>query len=353
VTPRARGFTLLELMVALALSGIVMVAVAGVMIAAKRQAIRNEARAVMSLESAFVSQLLAEDLRAGGLGVPGAGNVSVNGVGPFAGVVLAANPASIMVLGDRPRPDAQYNTFSLLNLRETGGGSSRHFYMLNESNGACAPENGSTNCSIGDHSLFFPGIGNVCDTTAAAWFGPAGRACPWGMKRLRGGESFQIVANSGEWANLEFEASLHDHDIISMIGTNGTAPPGWGTAMTDMPLAAGQGWVTTLDRVVWRFDAGTNRLVRNQCWGPAQPADGAWANVAAPAGVPGATCTGEEVMLENVESVAFSYFDGTGAPATDADIDRVEWAVTLRRDFDTKSTRHTFRGAAGIRNAFQ
>jgi hypothetical protein len=120
-----------------------------------------------------------------------------------------------------------------------------------------------------------------------------------------------------------------------------------------MPFQAlGQPWVASIDRVYWRFDAGTGRLLRRQCYGRADPAHPSWTASSAgdPAAVPGTRCTREETMARDVEAVSFAYFDQAGVATSDpALVRRVDWRAAMHRSVHGRSVRHDVSGTVDLR----
>lgn len=390
---RARGFTLLELAVGLGLAVIVTSAavavMANVLLSNKRQRLHSE----LQRDAEFVGQLLTQDLRQAGLGVPSGVHVQDDGGTPALRVygtgsngtatdlpigarrVLVAGADEVGILGDLARPDSNYAVFGPLANNFTGSARDSIAWH-NESNGTCVPTNGS--CSMLDDSTFFAGSGaSACSTAGTE------ETCPWGLRRLAVTEPIQIVDGRGNWSHSRraagaFDNAAHNRVLSMQLGrvfdfqgnnwqndSAGAGPAGFN----------GQGWVTTLDRVFYRTTASgsSNVIERNQCFGDPDPNDADWPSgnavpaspqgIATPVTAPVTStgnfaCTGWETVARNVSSVAFSYFDGAGAAATvataaDRDtIRRIEWVITFQSAdiIANRPVTYTLMGAVALNN---
>lgn len=382
-----KGFTLIELAVGMVLGLVVIGAITGVLASTMQQNGRQRAVGDLSRDAHFASQLLVQDLRQAGIGVPTGSHVQqecdaggTNCVFPYgtapkpsrflARRVLVAGASELGIVGDMPRVDASYNAFGPLHNRVTGPDRDTIAWHT-ENNGTCVP-NTTPDCDTRVASLFFPGAGgNACSAA-----NPNERTCPWGMRRVLADERIQVVDGGGNWAHaavanpiavtsdaahknvvglrlsLAFDlgAPSLNNDVNDTVWTNDLAGDGPGGVV-------GQGFVTTIDRVFYQVQSG--RLVRTQCSGDPDPSNSAWppANVnAIPSPIPASltytppvtdgalseatTCVGPEVVARNVLSVAFTYFDGSGNPLTSFpseaeknSIRRIAWKMVLRRTF--------------------
>lgn len=340
-----RGFTILELLVGLTVSAIVLAAVVHIfrdtMVAQRRQRVRAE----LARQGAFLGNMLHRELRVIGLGRPT--GTSVIGGQPAPVAISFAGDRALGFVADLPRPDATFSTFGFLEDRPAGFG---RIMFHTDQNGACAPDGGA--CPIETSSTLYRGDGATCASAAGD------RTCPWGNKRLRPDEVFQVVAGNGSWTNV-----APDGGALSMLPTpaldggtvrglvldttiNAARAQGWPATWTnftrgDAPVdIRGQGFVATLDRVFYRHcgvacpgGSGLNRVLeRRQCWGPVVSNDAAWPGNAVntneadllggafdPAAAPGAECTPWEVVARDVETVTFSYFRERTANPTNAD----------------------------------
>lgn len=138
----ARGFTLLEMIIALSLAAAVLTMTVAVLFDVSRDSRRNRVRAAMSREGTFIGELLALELRQAGAGVPRGAHIqdSYGGAGTteFYANVIVAGTDQIGIVGDFPRPDANYNTFGILDGAQASTGD-RLVGWHTENNGTCMP----------------------------------------------------------------------------------------------------------------------------------------------------------------------------------------------------------------------
>jgi hypothetical protein len=157
-------------------------------------------------------------------------------------------------------------------------------------------------------------------------------------------------------------------DVFDPI--DGTTAPVWpnDTAVARPGGVPGQGFVATLDRVFYSL-VGTD-LVRKQCWGAPDPAQGGWPSAtvnsvpAAPqlvaaTGVPVNECTDNEVVAKNVSGLAFTYFDNLGAPVAlaavcaataKATIARIDYTINFSVTVDGRPVTHQVGGSVRLTN---
>lgn len=383
-----RGFTLMELAVGIALSAVVIGAVTGLLASTMQQNGRQRAVSELARDGAFASQILVQDIRQAGIGVPTGVHIQqecdaggTNCLFPYgttpkpprflARRVLVAGANELGVLGDLPRVDASYGAFGPLHNRVTGAPRNSVAWHT-ENNGTCLP-NSTPDCDTRVASLFFPAAGGSACSVAA----PNVRTCPWGMRRVLGGERIQIVDGGGNWSHAAVAspiAVIADAAHNNVVGlslslsfdlgapslNNDVNDTVWGNALAgDGPAGlVGQGWVTTLDRVFFRVVAG--KLTRTQCVGDPDPNNAAWPPpnvntipatltytppVSDGAQTQVTTCVGPEVIARNVLSAAFTYFDAAGNPLTSFpteaeknNVKRIAWKLTLRRTFPGAAT---------------
>lgn len=362
-----RGATLIELMVSLALLAIVLTVTVNLLVGSIRSGSRARARADLARQGLFASEVMHQELRMAGLGVPlpsgnhiadayaGAGDTN------FDTVVILANATQVGVVGDLPRPDAQYNALGLLHNRP--GGSQHNVMWENENNGRCVPDSGGSSCSTATTSRFFPGE-DGCDSTGDG----ADRTCPWGMKRVAPSERIQVVAGSHAWTHAgllnayTMDAIGVPNAVISLRLASDWDPSWPNVDNDDFPVGiSGAGFVTTLDRVFFALQ-GTD-LVRIQCRGDPDPQSANWPNLATnalptmanlaftPVGGTANVCVGPEVIAKNVASLTFTYFDAAGAVAGTKDaVRRIVWTMVLRRTVLGRTVTQDIVGSAAIRN---
>lgn len=348
-------------MVSLAIAGILLAALMQIVVDANRAGRRTRVRAELANAGVIAATMLKNDLGAAGLGVPSAvEEVSLGKA--FGSAVLVAAPTGVGIVGDLARPDANYNTFGFLVDRAPNGGHDHHVSWTTENSGTCVV--GTPHCDTATTSLFFPGEAG-CDSESAA---TTDRTCPWGLKRLRGGEPFQVVAGNRRWFSATNKATLevHNHGSALFVHTGNALPGTWANnGPSTLPNAgAGQGWVTTLDRVFWRYNSTSRTLERIQCWGAPDPTNANWP-VLTSTSIPNTPCASPfqgmsayETIARNVDSVAFTYFDANdvavNSPSTaalKATIRRVEFRILFRRAVGPISVQHEAVGGVFLSGA--
>ena len=366
---RARGFSLVEVAVAIACAGVILTVVVSTYSVAVRNERETEMRASMIRQGAYVAAILDKEIAQAGTGVPRGPHIvdayDGAGVTQFYAAVIVGAASQIGIVADLPRPDAQYNAFGLMHNRF--GTNQHHIMWHTENNGICAPDN-VPSCTTGQTSLFFPGeVG--CNTTSAA----ADRTCPWGMRRVEAGERIQVVAGDGSWTHQAMDAplSMHNHGGLFLPRLQFDWDPVW---PNDSPTAApvgvgGVGWVASVDRVFYRLN-GTN-IERIQCFGDPSPSNANFPNATAtaipastvtpaPAGsnTAASTCVGPEVVAQNVASLTFTYFDDTNTAmalplatgATKSLVRRVDYVIEFSRTVLSRPVQHAVVGTIRIRN---
>jgi prepilin-type N-terminal cleavage/methylation domain-containing protein len=377
---RARGFTLIEIVVSLSISLAILALATSLVVGSLRDARRARVRAELARDGQLLDRMLRTELPQIGLGVPNSRNIDpaygTSGASTFYAKVLVAAPEQLGFLADLPRPDAQMSPFGLLTSRPAGGRD--RVFWLNDSTGSCQPDNGAGSCAIADASLLFHG-----ETTGPCTTSASDRACPWSMKRLAPGEPFQVVAGDGSWtaALMPLAPTLANSGAtpsLPALKLSSPWPSSWPNQNPgDAPGGLrGQGYVTTIDRVFYVFVAPSSdtpgSVFRVQCWGDPDPQNDAWPGPtqttvpplstlkfgATPGGTGAAqTCTDAEVVARHVQRVAFRYFDVLDVELTDLDsavekasVRRIDYEVVLARDHDGRSLEEQLTGSVAIRN---
>jgi len=366
---RLRGATLIELMVSLALLAVVLSVTVGLIVGSIQTGHRARVRASLARQGQFVNTLLGSELRMAGLGVPFSSGTHIDdayaggGDTTFDTNVILATASAVGVVGDFPRPEAQYNTLGAID--DHPGGDKSSVYWHTENNGGCAPQTGTGSCNTGDFSPFFPGE-NGCSTTGSF----ADRTCPWGMRRASLGEHIQVVSGAMRWTHAQIVTS---GTSMKTNGANGnlflklatTWNAVWPNDTQDSAPNAvtGQGFVTTIDRVFYVFDGTAQTISRIQCNGDPDPQNANWPNLSTntlpstaslqltPTGGAANTCTGPEIIAKNVLSCQFSYFDNLGVTTTAKNlVRRVDWVIKMRAVVDGRNVEQDVVGSANIRN---
>ncbi len=333
-----RGFTLLEVTVGVAVSIAVLSIAMGLFVQVAFAGKRARTKAELAREALFVEETLGRDLRVAGLGVPRGTKAFGGAADVFRAPLVRIDANEVELLADMPLPDASHATFGFLRGRPTG---SRTLLAWDDEN----------------TRFFFPG-------EAPCTADPEARTCAWGGKRAAAGAHLVIAAGDGAWDPVQVAQpramGAEIFDPATGVGgqpglrLHATAASTWPMdSFAAMPFSAlGQPWVASIDRVYWRFDAGTKRLLRRQCSGRADPADAAWAasSSADPAAVPGTRCTREETMARDVSATTFAYFDEAGAATTDpARVRRVDWRTAMQRVVHGRTVRHDVSGTVDLR----
>lgn len=361
-----RGFSLIEVMVALGIAAGLSTMILGVLLNAIETANRTRLRSELAHGGNVLAHMLRQDLRNAGLGVTTGTNVST-GADALYGAVLVAAETEVGILGDLPRPDSNFATFGLLDDRPATSDFNRHVTWHTENNGACSPSTAVGGCSTADSSQLFPGeASELCNTVGGAE--APHRTCPWGLRRLRGGEPFQVVAGTRQWFSATNNPTLtvHDHGTnnILVVDTGSTFPASWpNDASGALPAGgAGQGFVTTLDRVFYRYVPASRRVERIQCWGVPDASSGSWPAATATA-VPSNPCASPfqgmaqyEPVAQNVESVAFKYYDASGnvlgfpldTAAKKNQVRRVDFHIVLEKSSNGQIVRHEISGGVAL-----
>ncbi len=355
---RARGFSLIEILVALTMSVVVIGVTMSVLQRTFRATSRERARSSLAREAQFIHLALQRTLVAMGTGVPRGSRIHTTDNTEIDTSVLIAAPKAVGILGDLPRPHAQYNTFGWLHTEE--GGDRRHIAWHTENNGACVPGAdivpvAGGGCDAEDFSTFFPGDGGgKCDSNGEE----DSRLCAWGVRRLEPNDHFLITAGNGAWTWAEFDYAgidlVNGTAFIELTSPYSDTANDWpnddGNAGTNLTMPAsggGAGFVTTLDRIFFEI-SGTD-LLRTQCWGDPDINDANWPPLADTGSLPsGLTltaasnfdgtnheCTPAEALSHHVVDGAstFTFFDDQNVATTNKDeVRRVDYYILLQSE---------------------
>ena len=310
---RARGFTLIELMVAGAIGVIVLSGGTLVVLTVSQQYGKARQNAEMRRQAGMVLELLGTELRQAGLGSPtGPRYDGIHELYPASIIELDAAASTLVFQADLPRPDSNFNGVSVVSDLTNGGSS--NLSLLNELNGSCDPYLLDTPCATNQASLLFGAATPSCGSSDAA------PSCPWALNRYRLGEVLIATNLAGNWMEAAIDSGTLDSSAVTTRYLKLAAPiPGgfW------IPTVGGM--VSSPDRLYYQLVGGL--LQRDQCWGtvgsPALAADLA----AAPCAVGATTGTGWETLASGVTQFALSPLDANGAPiavpVATADLPRV------------------------------
>ncbi len=308
-----RAFTLLELTIA----SVMIIAIAAVCLAIlltvhftqKEAQIRN----ATTRDAQLVIDVIGEDLKYFGVGVPFAANVQ-GAFGCMGGPACAPLNTNIQLrpalriaeehymafLGDLPYPNADLNGIATLSdmqgnpaLAGADAANSDTFAISSELSG-CVP---GAACNTSATSMIWGGAAPENCTDANAHYTPGavpatGRSCPWGLNKwLENSSGFVdlvVTAPTGIWAaerwDMTDSASVGVVDRGQlMVNMDDDFPAAGASPLRRRPFAdarAGASMVAQLDRVFFSAEepggtpchsgtaAGTCRLYRRQCWGP-------------------------------------------------------------------------------------
>lgn len=368
-----RGFSLIEVIVALAIGGVLLTTVTSVLTLTLKDSRRTRTHSEIMRDAESVTHLMNTELRLAGLGVPTGAHIDpAYGTSPpvsFYGALLVGGSNQIGILADLPRPDANYSAFGALHARPTGSVGVSAVAWHTENNGSCMADSNANTCVAGRDSTFFADNAAGCATvgTGAVF---QDRKCPWGMGRVLPGEAIQVAAGDGRWSHAAVTGEVVKVSVDNVFAAR--LSPGFNAAVwpnltrADGPGGKpGQGFVTTLDRVFYRLAGST--IVREQCWGDPNPNDADWPDAAtnAVSGTPAATggggaaassCTGAEVVARNVSSLAFSYFDASGVAvtvaggATKRQVRRIDYVIDFAKTIDGRPVLHQVTGSVRLTN---
>lgn len=374
-----RGFTLVEVIVSMVIGIILLAVCTSITVNTLVEGKRTRAQSEMARDGALAGQLLSQELRQAGLGVPNGRHIDI-GYGtsnnPFYASLLVAGADEIGIVGDLARPDANYNAYGPLHNRPL---PTNNLAWHTESNGTCVPDLAAgTSCSTAVTSLFFPGEAG-CDAVGTGNFGD--RTCPWGLRRVLPGERMIIVSGDGQWGHV----GLFTPGTIDQAGPNlvlaARLSPGWvsstpgiwppppppAPAVTLPTQVGGQGWVATLDRLFFRYDGGTRTIQRIQCSGDPDPDNPNWPDETATT-IPATltftpllgtanTCGPSEIVARHVDSLTFTYFDaaGTNVPvrntgALKRSVRRVGYRIQFRQTLDGRDVIYDVGGSVRLQN---
>lgn len=374
------AFTLIEVIIALVASlfvlGICLTIVANTVVEGRRTRIQAE----MARDATHTSLLLDQELRQTGLGVPSGGHIngaygSSTNVGFYASL-LVANVDQVGVVGDLSRDDASYNAYGPLHNR--GLLSNTILMWHTENNGSCAPDAVilPPSCTTGTTSVFFPGE-DGCNGAGTTRF--QDRTCPWGLRRVLPNEHLIIVDGAGRWGHAALSsAGTIDVTVLPLLVFGARLGPGWSPADWPDPPApavpvvhpaqvAGQGWVATLDRVFYKYDAGTRTIQRMHCTGDPDPDNANWPGPTAttipaspaftPAGGTANVCGPFEVIARHVDRLTLTYFDETGAAlpvvntaALKKSVRRIGYSIQFRQALGARDVIYDTAGSVRLQN---
>jgi len=263
-----RGFTLIELLVTAVVAIIMLGAAMALFTRTVTEQHEQRRMAEMKRSAALVMGQLTTELRQAGLGRPRAGRLDTTNVGDvFPGSILVADNHRIGFIADLPRPDSTFNGYSQLATDQKTAGKGgklpdQGLALINELNGNCDVMLVSSKCKTDVSSQLFD-YPTTSSTHNCGENLDGSRTCPWSLNRYRTGEYVIVADGVGRWA----ERQISDTSVYGKTTDRAALQ-----LKSDVPTGlfadgANQGWVSTPDRVFYRFDDASKRWQRKQCWG--------------------------------------------------------------------------------------
>ena len=192
-----KGFSLLELIVGLAIAAIVITAAMMIIIAGVQTEIEAEKRMELTLRLAKAGDTIARDLSYVGVGVPYGRRLQSDGSVVTGAITNLPRPPirsgrehQFSFVGDLPYPNAQLNGIASLSAIRSGD----HISIASELSPCGAPEDGQDNgCRTENASLLNVGGTRCTENNIGA------DSCPWGMGKFQpvGGSVDLIVGTLG------------------------------------------------------------------------------------------------------------------------------------------------------------
>lgn len=342
--PRDRAFTIIELMVALALGAVLTTAATATLLVARFAATESALKASMARDGQLVMDNIERDLAYLGAGVPKAANADTAGAAvgrSMLPVVRAGLTSNLVFIGDLPYPNAEVPGIAGL-ARVNGGAPSRTLTVTDEISGPCVPpaNNAGAPC-LTSNSTLVPGTYVAADDCDASQ--PTARTCPWGMRKWQngsGGDTFlTFVDVAGNWYSRKVTGINAGTPVVAFEGRyTGVAltagfPGGAGADNIDPTTFLGAGYVGNIDRVLYALEdpgapgsacaTSTCALYRRQCWGSVGDPTAAGFPTAGTSFVgttsalsgcaAGTDGTGWETLATGISSFSFTYYQNTAA----------------------------------------
>jgi type II secretory pathway pseudopilin PulG len=297
-----KGFTLIELMVALGMALAITTAAMGVLMSAMKTQKEATMRAELARDSQFLIDTLSRDLAYLGAGVPRGfegnftGNLIASGVfvtNTTAAQLTTAAPDQLRpalrigdddylaFLGDLPYPNADLNGIVGTGQMDALVDNSTDIAVQSELSPCAPPASAPGNyvCDTRTES-YIQGVGGAACTQSSI----NQPTCPWGMNKWQadGGGFVPLVfsAVDGTWYRRRWNrATMAANGGRAQISLNAAQPAGTGGQLPTkgfVQSTVGGGMGAQLDRVFWSVrDSGGAAgcgtppctLLRRQCWG--------------------------------------------------------------------------------------
>lgn len=341
-----RAFTLIELMVSLAVTLIVTASVLQVYVIASQQAAAASHQASLERDAQRLMDWIERDLSYFGNGVPRGcykgnetdGTETSGSTCAAASLIPAMRRADnhhLVFVGDLPLPNAELNgaaTITYLKDAESGDEDDDEVAFSSDLSGCTPPKTvgvGANLCNTTTATMIDVGSGtNACDQSHRG-----AQTCPWGLNKWFASTSqpYQFVVGfpSGQWTKRRWDGSDggdgHLSDISGYYGAH--FDHGWPSS-SEKDISTGDlwsgsatsAWVAHLDRVFYSLEgsAGDYTLYRRQCWGDIENTNSSdWPSIGSGVMDSGDTplhCaptdwgTGWEILQRGIKNLSFRYF---------------------------------------------
>lgn len=341
---RRGGFTLLELLVGVAVMVIILTGAVSVLLAASAQHRRGLERANLERSCNLLIGQMEAELRQVGLGVP-KGTEQVAGGARFPASIVQADANDIVFLADLARPNSSFNGLSQLSDRQQPSIALDGVAVVNELTGPCDVDSAG-HCRTDDESALFVPSGTDCASSTAA------QTCPWALRKYQASEWILIANGTGDWV----ERQLKNPNVFATSGTRSHLAVTANLPALFPANLPNRGFVSTPDLV--RYQLAGNTVTRQQCWGqigtaldPASILARRCLDTDAPP-----TGTVVEVRTRDVSALTFQYRDAADAviatPVALADLRRIRRVVinlTLQRVVGASTIRADAIASATVR----
>lgn len=285
VHSRSRGFTLIELVVALGMASVVILSAVTIFLAARRTAVESGVRAQLGRAGQLAVDVMKRDFAFAGAGAPPRAAACVDNAcsGDVIGAVFRNGDATgLAFLGDQPYPNAELNGIAAISRLENevpGDTSSDAVSITAEPSGACTPHASVTGASFRCLTSRTTPLFGVVAGDDCRGGNEAASTCPWAQnKMLRTSVNHLIVVDAeGRWYTREWNgtsfADVGPHRGIQLTNGGTTALP-----RDAFHNPTGASYVATVDRVFYSVEregggscagppVGDCVLYRRQCWG--------------------------------------------------------------------------------------
>ena len=342
---RPRGFTLIEMMVALTMALVVTASALGVLLSVMETQREGEVRAQLARDAQLMMDMLARDFATLGVGVPRglemdqAGTTALNAGAPGRQLrppIRIGDENYIAFLGDLPLPSSDLNGLAfptVFHHYDVANREERHIAVVSELT-PCTPPSTAPGygCASSTATLLEVPAGANCDSSNTT-----APTCPWGLGKwgLLGTDPDPVLVVGdafGGWYQRT-RSGFASHENRTMLELDDELP-----VQQFRARGIGSGFMAQLDRVFYSVEetssvgsactsASTDcTLRRRQCWGDINNASAAlFPGVGASAiraGSNPSDCTAGsggtpwEDIMDGIDSFQIQYFDANGGTLT-------------------------------------